>query len=81
MTTAATASAQPPERRRCGHSLRTGRRLTRARPESDRPPNRAPANANDHPPATRMSIDFATPPSFTIRSPREPGRTPKGGTA
>lgn len=78
MNTTATAFAQPPERRRrCGRSPRPSRRLARTRPESDRPPSRT--TANDHPPPTR--IDFATAPSFTSRSRRDPARSPKGSTA
>jgi hypothetical protein len=72
---AATAFAQPPERRRCSHKTRPDRR---ARATSDRPPNRTDADPNERAPSTRMRIDFSPMPSRRHHRP-EPDWTLQGG--
>jgi hypothetical protein len=76
----ATATAHPPERRRCGSSIST-LRSARARNASDRPPKRHPANPNHQPPPTQIWIEFAFAPSFASRSRRDPDRSQMGGIA
>jgi hypothetical protein len=70
---AATAFAQPPERRRCSHKTRPDRRAT-----SDRPPNRTAADPDERAPSTRMRIDFNPTPSTRHHRP-DPDWTLQGG--
>lgn len=79
MNHAATAFAQPPERRRCGRTLRADRHPGRTRPPSDRPPNRTPGNGSEHPP--RVRIEFAPAPLFAAGPRLDPGRFTEGDTA
>ena len=79
MNHAATAFAQPPERRRCGRPLRADRPPGRTRPASDRPPSCIPGNTSERPP--RVRIEFAPAPPFAARARLDPGRFTEGDAA